>query len=123
MINYFKGKNVKTKSDRHDLADEFEKEMDKQMDSLLHKEEQKYLQSVAEPADTMPAIEAKEPVQQMNQQDEIDYEIEDTDSDEELNTGLRCKKKKPQFTNDELFYDPNMDDGLLNFIFLQIIQQ
>ena len=47
---------------------------------------------------------------------DINYEIEDTDSEEELATGLRCKKKKPQFTNDDLFYDPEMDDEDQNWI-------
>lgn len=31
-------------------------------------------------------------------------------SEAELETGVRTKKKREFFTNDELFYDPDMDD-------------
>jgi hypothetical protein len=43
-------------------------------------------------------------------------EEEDTDSEEEFKTGLRCTKKKQKFTNDELFYDPNKDDQDENWV-------
>ena len=49
--------------------------------------------------------------------EEIVYEEEeDTDSDEELRTGTRCTKKKKKFTNEELFYDPEMDDADENWV-------
>ena len=41
----------------------------------------------------------------------VDEEEEDTDSEEENATGVRVTKKRVHFTNDELFYDPEMDDA------------
>lgn len=41
--------------------------------------------------------------------DEAD-EDSDTDSEAELATGVRTKKKRQHFTNDELFYDPDADE-------------
>ena len=38
-------------------------------------------------------------------------EEEDTDSEQEDATGERVTKKRQHFTNDELFYDPKMDDA------------
>ena len=40
-----------------------------------------------------------------------DQEESDTDSEAEMATGIRTKRKRPHFTNDELLYDPDMDEN------------
>jgi hypothetical protein len=47
-------------------------------------------------------------------------EEEDTDSEAELTTGVRTTKKRPNFTNDELFYDPDMDDKDQDYVNKQL---
>lgn len=103
--SYLNAKRTKSKTKEAKLADEFEDEMNQQLDTLVSKQQEKYLtnetQGEAASSTTNKILYEEE---------------EDTDSDEELRTGERCTKKKQKFTNDELFYDPDMDEEDQNWI-------
>ena len=90
------------------LANEFENEMDKQIELLIDEQQEKYLKKTSS---------KNSPTSQIKIDEKKIYEdVEDTDSEEELKTGLRCTKKRQKFTNDDLFYDENMDDDDENWI-------
>lgn len=78
---------------------------------MIETEKQKYFPESVKSSEPMMAVdEAPKQSEPMKDDNDINYELEDTDSEEEEATGLRFKKKKPQFTNDDLFYDPDMDE-------------
>ncbi len=112
VLSFFKSKNFKTSLNKSELADEFEAEMNQQLDSLIDIEKNKYF---PESTEIIPAVVNSSQInkissEKMKNEEDINYLIEDTDSEEEMATGERRKKKKPQFTNDDLLYDPDMDD-------------
>ncbi len=114
VLTFFKSKNIKTSLSKSELADEFEAEMSQQLDSLIDKEKNKYFPDSTDAAIALKASSSQakqhESSEKMKNEEDINYLIEDTDSEGEMATGERCKKKKPQFTDDDLLYDPNMDD-------------
>ncbi len=81
---------VKEKKKKNEIKNEFELDMDSSLNKIINDLSKK--QEVA-------VVERKE-------EDE-----EDTDSEQEDATGERVTKKRQHFTNDELFYDPKMDDA------------
>ena len=90
------------------LANEFENEMDKQLELLIDKQQEKYLKKTSSKNSSTNQIKIDE--------NKIDEDVEDTDSEEELKTGVRCTKKRQKFTNEDLFYDENMDDDDENWV-------
>lgn len=86
---------------KKEKADDFEKEMDTALEKLVEKQAETYSGYLG----------AKRPEDQSSRSKKVDQEDdEDTDSEAELETGVRTTRKRPQFTNDELFYDPDLDD-------------
>lgn len=118
----------KTSLNKSDLADDFENEMEEELNEIVKKEKNKYSKQLL--TDKMVTNQAEKPnmesvemkkvtkefPKKIDLNKEINYEIEDTDSEEELATGVRSTKMKPQFTNDELLYDPDMDDDDQNWM-------
>ena len=93
----------KTKKTREEKqANEFENEIDKQLEQLIDEKQEKYLKNSF--------------VNQKKNDEPKIYEEEDTDSEEEFRTGVRCTKKRQKFTNDDLLYDENMDEDDENWI-------
>ncbi|RNA25657.1 E2F-associated phospho [Brachionus plicatilis] len=70
----------------------FEDEMNDELDKFVRVQEEKYFNEL-------------NGVMNGKQEEESD-----TDSEAEFATGVRTKKKREHFTNDELFYDPNADE-------------
>ncbi len=89
------------------MANEFENEMNKELDDMIDKEHETYLKKLDEfriKSNIGPSSQkVNEPTPQYEEE-------EDTDSEAELQTGVRTTKKRAHFTNDELFYDPNLDE-------------
>jgi DNA-binding protein H-NS len=81
---------VKEKKKKNEIKNEFELDMDSSLNKIINDLSKK--QEVV-------VVERKE------------EEEEDTDSEQEDATGERVTKKRQHFTNDELFYDPKMDDA------------
>jgi hypothetical protein len=95
---------VKQKENR--VAD-FESEMDSELDKLIERETKAYSGYLSKTATESPLVSKPSKEQRSEEADE-----EDTDSETELETGsldVRSTKKRAHFTNDELFYDPDMD--------------
>jgi hypothetical protein len=117
VAKFFSKKAIKVS--KNELADEFEKEMNAELDQIVEQKRQAYFekpaQMGAEKVEPCKEVEVKEVGKKLRDMD-INYEIEDTDSEEEMATGERCFKKKQQFTNDELLYDPEMDEADQNWI-------
>jgi hypothetical protein len=83
------------------LATDFEKEMDNEITKILKNS------AMSIKSDTNSKFQKNTTLEE---------EEEDTDSDKELETGMRATIKRPHFTNDELLYDPNMDDDDQNWM-------
>lgn len=121
VIKFFKSKKVEYNAslNKSELADDFEAEMNQKLNEMVEVQKKKYFH---ERTDEKLSNELKEPIIKKDSaipkssNVEMNYEIEDTDSEEELLTGVRCKKSKPQYTNDELLYDPDMDDEDQNWV-------
>lgn len=71
--------------------------MDDELDQFVRTQEEKYLSELGTITDDKLIVENVE-------------EESDTDSESEMATGVRTKKKRKHFTNDELFYDPDADE-------------
>ena len=96
---------------KKDLADEFENEMNKELDDMIDKEHETYLKKLNEyRLKTDEGTTSQNDNQQTQPQQQQYEEEEDTDSEAEMETGVRTTKKRAHYTNDELFYDPNLDD-------------
>lgn len=113
VLNFFTKK--KTQAKKSELADAFEREMDAELDEMVETKRQAYFEKPLQMAieEVVPCKE-EEKVKQVGKKFkdmDINYELEDTDSEEEMATGQRCIKKKPQYTNDDLLYDPEMDEA------------
>lgn len=107
MANFFsktkkiviENKKIKNK----EVANDFESEMNSELDKLVEKETKTYAKFLGSKEDVqMKEVESSSSLKKT-------FVEEDTDSEAELETGIRTTKKRPQFTNDELFYDPEMD--------------
>jgi hypothetical protein len=96
---------LKAPKTQKDIADEFESEMNAELDRLVKIEAKSFLSNKENDA-----IKGSKK-SRINQAEE-----EDTDSEAEVETGVRTTKKRQHFTNDELFYDPEMDDEDQNWI-------
>ena len=88
---------MRKKSEKKDSKNEFELDMDSSLNNIIGN------------------LSNQQKLDQMNVSAEEDDKFaeaveEDTDSEEEDATGKRVTKKRQHFTNDELFYDPKMDD-------------
>ncbi len=79
------------KKKKTEIKNEFELDMDSSLNKIINDLSKKQ---------ELVVVERKE-----------EDEEEDTDSEQEDATGERVTKKRQHFTNDELFYDPKMDDA------------
>jgi hypothetical protein len=77
--------------------DQFEDEMNNELNNLITAQQNKFISNHDDEQINMDT--------QTNNEDDMD-----TDSEAELETGIKTKVKRIQYTNDELFYDPQMDD-------------
>ena len=108
-LEYFKAKVLKSQKSmaksesevKKDFVNDFENEMDQELDKLVEKKSQTYSGRLNITREEGKVVESENK--------RVDVEEEDTDSEAELETGVRTTKKRPNFTNDELFYDPDMD--------------
>ena len=94
-----------------ELADKFENSMEKELDNLVKDKEKSFSNEKMETEDKTSLESSESNNKEKSPEKEVKYEDEeDTDSENEIITGVRCTKKRQKFTNDELFYDPNMDE-------------
>lgn len=100
-LNSKKDLPVKTKPNKKVLSNMFEEEMSKELDNFIEMQEKKYASVFSGEEQT---AKTSKDVEMEN------MEESDTDSEAEMETGVRTKKKRQHFTNDELFYDPNADE-------------
>lgn len=98
----------------------FEAEMNAELDDMVESKEKSFFEKIkpkerkSNESETKPSTsrsaEAKNKAETQKQGEEEEEEDSDTDSEAELATGVRTKKKRKHYTNDELFYDPEADE-------------
>lgn len=97
---------------KRSIVNKFEDDMNKSLNSIISNLEQKQKEDLKTIEINENALKEKNDVEMKidEKNDEENEEDSDTDSEQEEATGQRVKKKREHFTNDELFYDPTMDD-------------
>lgn len=87
----------------------FEAEMDSELDKIIEKKQKPYLDMLRSTEKNVEPTTSGLAACAQTKEDDANEES-DTDSEAELATSVRTKKKRKHFTNDELLYDPNMDE-------------
>jgi hypothetical protein len=90
---------------------DFESEMDSELDKIIERETKAYSNYFGKKT-----VDFSKPTQSFESKKQVEEDEEDTDSEAELETGVRSTKKRAHFTNDELFYDPDMDQEDENWL-------
>ncbi len=85
--------------------------MNQELDEIIDQEHRAYLSKLSElkQNDSMSHSGSERQAKVAPVANEPEEE-EDTDSEAEMETGVRTTKKRAHFTNDELFYDPELDE-------------